>query len=68
MPLFEVTKTSSETLYVEAESSGEALEKAQEAEGSWERYKWSEPEVDYDAWEVRAEEIAEAVENGEVVR
>ena len=68
MPFYEVTKTSSETLYVEAESAEEAREKAREAEGSWERYKWSEPSVEYDAWEVKAEDVAEAVEHGELVR
>jgi hypothetical protein len=68
MPLFEVTKTRSETLYVEADNSNDAMEKAREAEGSWERYKWSEPDVGYDAWEIRPEDAAEALERGEIVR
>ena len=68
MPYFEVTKTTSETLYVEAATSEEAREKAREAEGSWERYKWSGPSVEYDAWEVKEEDVAEAVEHGELVR
>lgn len=68
MPFFEVTKTVSEIIYVEAADQGDALTKARQAEDSWERYKWSEPDLDYDVLEVRAGHVAAAVENGELVR
>ena len=68
MPFYEVTKTRSETLLVEAEDPREARAKAREAESSWERYKWSEGGLEYDVSEVPADAVAESLEAGEVVR
>lgn len=67
MPYFEVTKTISESVLIEALDGVDALVRAQEVQYSCERHKWSEPDLDYDVAEVGPEAVAESLACGLVV-